>query len=268
MKSFRVLILFSAFFLWHPILHAGIAKNKNLIQAAKDGNLKRSKLALKKEFLQPPANIDYQDKNGCTALFWAVEKNHLDVVRYLIEAGANINLRSSSGTSPLEIILQNIVILRKKHPSSSAIILLLAHKGAEEPQDVCLKEELKKHIAAEKIQAISRGHQEKEKSRKSHTFTLINETDYTMSVRIIAERKRSEKEKTEKILALNLPVLLKPKSSWSSIFEDPNEGQTFSPCMSATVIFTPWHKGKEKSLSFRKTVTRDIPQDTVMRLNF
>ena len=55
-----------------------------LIVAAKGGNINKVKQAIK-----PGVNLDFQNKKGRTALSFAAEENHADVVQYLLEQGAN-----------------------------------------------------------------------------------------------------------------------------------------------------------------------------------
>lgn len=269
MKSFKVLVLLSSFFLWHPILQAGKTQDKELLREAKHGHLKGVEQALKKGFLKSPANINYQDKNGQTPLFWAAHNDNLEIVRYLIKAGADVNLRSTSGASPLEIVLSNIVFHGQTNPNSSKIILLLDSNGAEEPRNVSLKKELKRHKAAQKVQAAFRGHKEREKSRTSHKLTLRNETESTVSVRILAKSPTRGKEKhSQKIFVLRLPILLEPGKSWSAVFPDPKDGEILSPCMASEILFTPYQNGKEGPITFRKSINREVPRDTLYHLKF
>lgn len=57
--------------------------NDILIQAAKDGNLLVLKSALEKG-----ADINAKDKNGWTALMWALKNGHKDIAEFLREKGA------------------------------------------------------------------------------------------------------------------------------------------------------------------------------------
>ena len=48
----------------------------------------------------------YKIKGGVTALMFAVEYNHLDIVRALIEAGANLDLKNNKGETALDIAIK------------------------------------------------------------------------------------------------------------------------------------------------------------------
>ena len=51
--------------------------------------------------LSKSANINHQDRNGWSALYSAVQAKHLDVVLYLLDAGASIDLKDNYGNTPL-----------------------------------------------------------------------------------------------------------------------------------------------------------------------
>jgi ankyrin repeat protein len=53
-------------------------------------------------FIQVGFSANTEDKAGISVLHWAVRKNHLDIVSFLLEAGADVNLRSKDrGHTPL-----------------------------------------------------------------------------------------------------------------------------------------------------------------------
>lgn len=70
--------------------------NQRLIDAAKqDDVLKIQKL------LKEGAGINAQDKNGCTALYFASDQDHVAVVNVLLAAGADVNAQSKRGYTAL-----------------------------------------------------------------------------------------------------------------------------------------------------------------------
>ena len=48
------------------------------------------------------ADIDAKNKNGCTALMWAVWTGHLGCVKCLCEQGADIDAKDKGGKTALE----------------------------------------------------------------------------------------------------------------------------------------------------------------------
>lgn len=54
-----------------------------------------------------PQNINLGPKGGSTPLHEAAEKNHVDIVRFLIQHGANKNALNRLGESPLHVALKN-----------------------------------------------------------------------------------------------------------------------------------------------------------------
>jgi ankyrin repeat protein len=63
--------------------------------------------------------INDRDDRGCTPLIVAVEQDHLDTARYLLEKGAKVNARDNEGYSALHVV-----------HSLDMTVLLLSH-GAE-----------------------------------------------------------------------------------------------------------------------------------------
>ena len=49
----------------------------------------------------PEVDVNHKDAEDCTALLLAVDKNHADVVKVLIDAGADIEAKDEDGCSPL-----------------------------------------------------------------------------------------------------------------------------------------------------------------------
>lgn len=58
-----------------------------------------------------PSNLNKQNKNGSTALIEAVINKHIPTVKFLLDAGADYNIATNSGRTPLEI---SLYVSRKK----------------------------------------------------------------------------------------------------------------------------------------------------------
>jgi ankyrin repeat protein len=59
-----------------------------------------SDVAAMKHAIKDGANLN-ELENGMTPLLWAIFRGDIDAVRLLLESGADPNLRSSAGDSPL-----------------------------------------------------------------------------------------------------------------------------------------------------------------------
>jgi len=70
-----------------------------LIISCKKGNLNIVKL-----LVDNGADINKKNKYGDTPLTISCEKGNFDIIKYLVEKGADINLFNSTGTSPLNIL--------------------------------------------------------------------------------------------------------------------------------------------------------------------
>ncbi|MFM6122711.1 MAG: ankyrin repeat domain-containing protein, partial [Sphaerospermopsis kisseleviana] len=81
-----------------------IDKNDNLLlNAAKSGDIKRVG-----ELLATGANVDGCDRNGTTALMFAANLGYTEIVRSLLDFGANINLpRKTYGLTALMLAASN-----------------------------------------------------------------------------------------------------------------------------------------------------------------
>ncbi|HOZ68686.1 MAG TPA: ankyrin repeat domain-containing protein [Chitinophagaceae bacterium] len=67
-----------------------------LIHAAAYNNID-----LLKWLVDQGANLDHQDRNGYSALHFAGQNGLVEIARFLLEKGANPNLQDSHGNSPL-----------------------------------------------------------------------------------------------------------------------------------------------------------------------
>ena len=64
-------------------------------------------------------NVNLQDKNGHTPLYWAVRHGHRGIVQFLLEHGADTNIQGNEGESPIYLVApwgdQEMVQLLLKH---------------------------------------------------------------------------------------------------------------------------------------------------------
>jgi len=97
MKTIEVKTLFIALLLSTavPFLPAEMNQTQNdLFEAAQRGSVAGVERAL-----VAGANINVQDESGYSALMNAADENHLEVVRLLIENGANLNVHQTRDLS-------------------------------------------------------------------------------------------------------------------------------------------------------------------------
>ncbi len=72
------------------------------IFAARAGNI-----ALLKERVQAGANINHIDRQHGSALIEAITHDHMDVVDWLVDNGADVNTEYHPGIGPLEVALHH-----------------------------------------------------------------------------------------------------------------------------------------------------------------
>src|SRR5689334_5057486 len=70
--------------------------NSNFLACVKQGDLKGAK-----KFLQQGASLHVTDHDGDSALTHAASKNAVEIVKFLIEEGININHQNDLGETPL-----------------------------------------------------------------------------------------------------------------------------------------------------------------------
>jgi len=85
------------------------------------GALQLGNLARVKALLEQGADVNAKDKQGKTALFYAVENNHKDIVELLIAKGADVNAKEDGGYTPLYYAFWS---------KNKDLITLLISKGA------------------------------------------------------------------------------------------------------------------------------------------
>ncbi len=96
MFRFKGFIIQAAIFsLWAPALVA-----LDIHDAAKAGDLAKVKAIIERE----PGLIGAKDETGRTPLHWACRGVHVDVVKYLVERGADVNAQDRSSITPLHSV--------------------------------------------------------------------------------------------------------------------------------------------------------------------
>jgi len=78
-----------------------IADNGALIRAAKEGDAAKIRI-----LIGDGADIDWQDANGWTALFWAVRNCHVKAAAELVIAGADTAIEAHNGLTPLYLAVK------------------------------------------------------------------------------------------------------------------------------------------------------------------
>lgn len=87
-----------------------------LHEAAEEGQMAALKILLEK------TDVNQTDHHGRTALFYAVEEGHVTIVKYLVNQGANVNLKTRSGRTVLSYAAEE---------RQSNIVQFLLDKGAD-----------------------------------------------------------------------------------------------------------------------------------------
>jgi ankyrin repeat protein len=89
-----------------------------LLDAAYRGDLRAVRL-----FVEHGAFIDYEEKDGFSAITYAAQQSHWDVVEYLYHSGANFRLPDGSGITAVEYALRqdrrDMVATFHAHPTST-----------------------------------------------------------------------------------------------------------------------------------------------------
>jgi ankyrin repeat protein len=108
-----------------------------LLKAAQRGDFTQLKI-----LLETGCNVDATDHNGTTALMFAAQQGYTEIVRRLLEAGANINLpRRLYGLTALMLataaghvdVVQTLIVggadVNAKNDDGSTALMVAAHKG-------------------------------------------------------------------------------------------------------------------------------------------
>jgi len=84
--------------------------NALLLKAARSGNLSKVKTLVEVH----GADVNYEAQS-CTVLHYAAFYNHIHIVRFLVESGANVNKQNLSGLTPLHWALEKGDLELMKH---------------------------------------------------------------------------------------------------------------------------------------------------------
>jgi len=107
------------------LLETGAAVNAcALMSASENGHVK-----VATSLVEHGANLDFQDKGGCTPLMRASENNHVEMVAFLVEHGANIDLQDKDGHTPL------MKVCKTGH--ADIVAYLIEHGATKDVQDRC-----------------------------------------------------------------------------------------------------------------------------------
>ena len=95
--------------------------------AAGRGRLEIVKVLYNKD----PSILEQKDSEGRNALIWASMKGHLDVVKFLVQNGADENVQSNEGETPLSVAFRNnhddVVIFLGMEPISNLSVCNIRH---------------------------------------------------------------------------------------------------------------------------------------------
>ncbi len=100
--------------------------NKTLIYASASGEIEVVKL-----LLEAGADVNHQSKKGNTALMYASHNGHIEVVKLLLEAGAVADIQNNSGQTALSMA-RSRVSLGRDYRDYTDIVRLLREAGATE----------------------------------------------------------------------------------------------------------------------------------------
>ena len=70
--------------------------DKELLTSAEKGDLEKVR-----ESIRRGANVNIQDRQGWTSLFWAIQKNNFNIIELLLDKSADIKVKDNEGWTPL-----------------------------------------------------------------------------------------------------------------------------------------------------------------------
>jgi len=93
------------------LLVATTAQAQGIISAATSGHLEKVKELVEKD----PKLVNAKDASGRTPLHWACRGVHFEVLKYLLEKGADVNAKTNNGDAPLHyaVLSGNINIVKQ-----------------------------------------------------------------------------------------------------------------------------------------------------------
>jgi ankyrin repeat protein len=104
-----------------------INNNNLLIEAVKNGkNYNNTDFRKIFRLLEEGVDVNAQDKDGITALMWAIFKGNKHIVEMLLKKGADPNVKDKKGTSALTLSVMSPSRWIKKE-----IVSILLEKGAD-----------------------------------------------------------------------------------------------------------------------------------------
>ena len=95
--------------------------NSNLLDAAKNGDIAKTKLLLSEK-----ANVNTKNEDGGSALMWASFKGYKGIVKILLKHGADVNAVSHNGMT---------AIMLAKIKGNTEIVQLLEKAGAVDKRE-------------------------------------------------------------------------------------------------------------------------------------
>jgi uncharacterized protein len=95
----------------------------NLFKGINKGEIKLVEQSIKGGFLKKPVDINTKNEDGKTALMIAIDRRQPEIVKLLIEKGADLNVQDKHGNTALTFTILNI--------AQSNMAELLIEKGAD-----------------------------------------------------------------------------------------------------------------------------------------